>query len=86
VLALTRSLAAELAPHGLRVNAVVPGLLGAGMALRLDHRIVAEQKARIPLGRVGSAEEVARVVLFLASDDASYVVGQCLSVDGGLTL
>jgi Dehydrogenases with different specificities (related to short-chain alcohol dehydrogenases) len=86
VLALTRSLAAELAPRGLRVNAVVPGLLGAGMALRLDHRIAAEQKARIPLGRAGTAEEVARVVLFLASDDASYVVGQCLPVDGGLTL
>lgn len=86
VLAFTRSLAAELAPRGLRVNAVLPGLLGAGMAVRLDHRIVAEQKARIPLGREGSAEEVARVVLFLASDEASYVVGQCLSVDGGLTL
>jgi 3-oxoacyl-[acyl-carrier protein] reductase len=86
VLALTRSLAAELAPRGLRVNAVVPGLLATGMATRLDHRIAAEQKARIPLGRVGTAEEVARVVLFLSSDDASYVVGQCLSVDGGLTL
>jgi 3-oxoacyl-[acyl-carrier protein] reductase len=86
VLAFTRSLAAELAPRGLRVNAVVPGLLSTGMATRLDHRIAAEQKARIPLGRAGSAQEVAGVVLFLASDDASYVVGQCLSVDGGLTL
>jgi len=86
VLAFTRSLAAELAPRGVRVNAVVPGLLSAGMAARLDHRIAAEQRARIPLGRAGSAEEVARVVLFLASDDASYVVGQCLPVDGGLTL
>jgi 3-oxoacyl-[acyl-carrier protein] reductase len=86
VLALTRSLAAELAPRGVRVNAVVPGLLSTGMAARLDHRIAAEQRARIPLGRPGSAEEVARAVLFLASDDASYIVGQCLPVDGGLTL
>jgi 3-oxoacyl-[acyl-carrier protein] reductase len=86
LLALTRTLGAELAPRGLRVNAVVPGLVATGMAARLDHRVAAEQKARIPLGRAGTAEEVARVVLFLASEDASYIVGQCLCVDGGLTL
>jgi 3-oxoacyl-[acyl-carrier protein] reductase len=86
IIAFTRSLAAELAPRGVRVNAVVPGLLSTGMATRLDHRIATELRARIPLGRVGAAEEVARVVLFLASDEASYMVGQCLSVDGGLTL
>jgi 3-oxoacyl-[acyl-carrier protein] reductase len=86
LLALTRTLAAELGPHGVRVNAVVPGLIAAGMGARLDHRIADKRKATIPLGRLGSAEEVARVVLFLASDESSYVVGQCLAVDGGLTL
>jgi 3-oxoacyl-[acyl-carrier protein] reductase len=86
LLALTRTMAAELAPRGVRVNAVVPGLLATGMAARLDHRILERHVAAIPLGRTGTAEEVARVVLFLASDEASYVVGQAFVVDGGLTL
>jgi 3-oxoacyl-[acyl-carrier protein] reductase len=86
VVALTRTLAAELAPRGIRVNAVVPGLLSTGMAARLDHRVVRARQQQIPLGRVGAAEEVAAVVLFLTSPAASYVVGQALVVDGGLSL
>lgn len=86
MVALTRTLAAELAPRGIRVNAVVPGLLSTGMGTRLDHRQVRRRVERIPLGRPGEAEEVARVVLFVASDEASYLVGQALVVDGGLTL
>lgn len=84
--ALTRTLAAELAPKGVRVNAVVPGLLTTGLGQRLDHRVVARYQQQIPLGRLGTAEEVARVVLFVASDEASYLVGQALVVDGGLGL
>jgi 3-oxoacyl-[acyl-carrier protein] reductase len=86
VLALTATLAAELAPRGIRVNAVVPGLLTTGMGERLDHRVVAATRARIPLGRLGDGDEVARAVTYLASDDSSYVVGHCLVVDGGLSL
>jgi 3-oxoacyl-[acyl-carrier protein] reductase len=86
VLALTTTLAAELAPHGVRVNAVVPGLLATGMGQRLDRRIADGRRAAIPLGRFGEASEVASAVLFLASDAASYVVGQSLVVDGGLSL
>jgi 3-oxoacyl-[acyl-carrier protein] reductase len=86
LLAFTRTLAAELAPRGVRVNAVVPGLCAAGMVERVDRRLVEARRARIPLGRLGTAEEVAAVVLFLASDAAAYVVGQALVVDGGLTL
>jgi 3-oxoacyl-[acyl-carrier protein] reductase len=86
VLGLTRTMAAELAPRGVRVNAVVPGLINAGMVARLDHRALERRKAQIPLGRLGAAEEVARVVLFLASEDASYLVGQAVVVDGGLSL
>ncbi len=86
VLAFTTTLAAELAPRGVRVNAVVPGLLTTGMGARLDRRIAESRRAAIPLGRFGEGEEVACAVVFLASDDASYIVGQCVVVDGGLSL
>jgi 3-oxoacyl-[acyl-carrier protein] reductase len=86
LLAFNRTLAAELGPHGVRVNAVVPGLLTTGMAARLDRSVLEEKRRRIPLGRFGSGEEVAEAVLFLASSAASYVIGQALVVDGGLTL
>lgn len=86
LLALTRTLAAELAPRGIRVNAVVPGLLDTGMGVRLDARIKNELVGHIPLGRVGTGDEVARAVLFLASEAASYIVGQALVVDGGVSL
>jgi 3-oxoacyl-[acyl-carrier protein] reductase len=85
LLALTRTLAAEMAPYGIRVNAVVPGLLTTGLAARMDHRMLAEKKRQIPLGRLGEAEEVAAVAVFLASPAAAYVVGQAIAVDGGMT-
>jgi 3-oxoacyl-[acyl-carrier protein] reductase len=86
VVALTATLGAELAPRGVRVNAVVPGLLSVGMGQRLDQRVVEQRLAHIPLRRLGTGDEVARVVLFLASDESAYVVGQCVVVDGGLSL
>lgn len=85
--ALTRVLAVELAPFGVRVNAIQPGPVATELAGRMhDARTVAEYKARIPFARYGSEEEIARVVLFLASDDASYVTGQALNVDGGFNM
>lgn len=86
VLALTQTLAAELGPRGVRVNAVVPGLCDTGMVDKVDRRVVAARLAHLPLRRLGTGEDVAGAVLFLASDDAAYVVGQALVVDGGLTL
>jgi len=86
LLALTRTLAAELAPKGIRVNALVPGLVDAGITQHLDRRIVDQYRAALPAGRLGTAEEIARAALFLASEDAGYIVGQALVVDGGLSL
>lgn len=84
-IALTATIGAELAPKGVRVNCVAPGLLSTGLAARLDHRVTERRKSLIPLGRLGEADEVARVVLFLASNDSSYIVGQTIVVDGGMT-
>jgi len=86
ITALTRTLAAELAPKSIRVNTVVPGLLTEGMTQRMDRRLAEERQRHIPLARFGKPEEVAHAVLFLASDDASYITGQHLVVDGGLSL
>jgi 3-oxoacyl-[acyl-carrier protein] reductase len=86
MLSMMRTLAAELAPKGIRVNAIVPGLLQTGMALRMDQRAARQKKEKIPLGRFGEAEEVAKAAVFLVSDAASYIIGQALVVDGGLTL
>jgi len=86
ILALTRTLAKEVCDHGVRVNAVIPGLLSTGMGVRMDRRMAERHRADIPMGRFGSGEEAAGAVLFLASDDAAYVVGESIIVDGGMTL
>jgi 3-oxoacyl-[acyl-carrier protein] reductase len=85
VLAFTATLAAECAARGVRVNAVVPGMLTTGMAVRADPRALRELTTRIPAARFGTGAEVAAVVLFLASEEASYVIGQSIVVDGGLS-
>ena len=81
---LTRSLAVELAGRGVRVNAVIPGVLDVGMGQRMAPRMKQRVMEHVPAGRVGTADEVAGAVLFLAT--ATYVHGQCLVVDGGLSL
>lgn len=90
VLGLCRSLAVELAPRGIRVNCVIPGLIESPQSLdpvnSLGPRGLAEAARVIPWGRVGSTDEAARTIRFLTSDDAAYVTGQQLIVDGGLTV
>jgi len=85
VLAFVRTLAAEVAPAGVRVNAIVPGVFNAGMAARTPPSVRDAIVARVPMRRAGEPRELARAIAFLASDDASYVTGQSLVVDGGLT-
>jgi NAD(P)-dependent dehydrogenase (short-subunit alcohol dehydrogenase family) len=85
--ALTKTLALELAPHGITVNAVAPGAIDTPLNRNAYTPAVRRTyEERIPMRRIGSAEEVADVVLFLASDGARYVTGQELVVDGGLTI
>jgi len=79
----TRSLARELAPFGIRVNAIAPGLITTDMGGTAGSTL---PDLRIPLGREGTPEEVAAVVAFLASDEASYVTGANLNLSGGLVL
>jgi 3-oxoacyl-[acyl-carrier protein] reductase len=86
MLGLSRTLARELGPRGIRVNCVVPGLIAAGMTQRTSHRHLDALIEHIPIGRMGTADEVAAAVVFLASDDASYIYGAELVVDGGMSL
>lgn len=79
---LTKSLACELGPYNIRVNAVAPGVTNTDMVSCLPDEIIKPLIATIPLGRVGEPEEVANAFLYLASDLASYVTGEVLSVDG----
>jgi 3-oxoacyl-[acyl-carrier protein] reductase len=81
----SRALAAELAPKGIRVNTVLPGFIDTEMTARMPRQAKQSARDRILVKRFGSCEEVAKVVSFLASDDASYIVGQSIIVDGGLT-
>ena len=84
IIGLTKSLAKEMGPKKIRVNAVAPGFIDTDMVRALPEKRKAEIKDEIPMGRMGTAEEVASAVLFLASEDASYVTGQTLIIDGGL--
>lgn len=82
LIAMTKTLCTEVGSRGIRVNAVAPGLIETEMIAEVPH--LEEFKKRIPLGRFGSADEVAGAVSFLCSKDASYITGATLSINGGL--
>lgn len=84
---LTAQMALEWGPHGIRVNAVAPGLIDAGMSgpIYADPETREARESKVPLGRLGTADDIAAVVMFLASDAAAYLTGQNIVVDGGVT-
>jgi 3-oxoacyl-[acyl-carrier protein] reductase len=85
VIGLTKTVARELAPRGVRCNAVAPGFIETDMTAKLPENIRHTLVGEIALGRFGAVDDVADAVLFLASDAAGYITGQTLAIDGGMT-
>ena len=83
IIGLTRSLAMELAPSGIRVNCVAPGVINTDMVQVLGQDTLRDLAQQTPLGRLGTPEDIAAAVAFLSSDEASFITGQVLTADGG---
>jgi len=86
VIALTRTVAKELATRNVQVNAIAPGFIETEMTREVSEKARAAFLENIPLKRAGKPEDVAQLVCFLASADADYITGQCITIDGGLTI
>lgn len=86
LLGFTRTLAAELAPRGIRVNAVAPGMIASKMVKKVSRTVVRDVTNSIPLKRLGNCDEVANTIVWLSSSASSYIVGQTIVVDGGLVM
>ena len=86
IIGLTKSVARELAGRGVTVNAVAPGYIGTDMTSALPEKVKESMKEQIPAKRIGTPEDVANVVAFLCSDEAAYVTGEVIRVDGGLAI
>ena len=86
VIGMTKTAAKELASRGVRVNAVAPGFIATAMTAVLPEKVKEDMIHSIPLGRMGQAEDVAHAVCFLVSDEAAYITGQVLTVEGGMVM
>lgn len=86
IMGLTKTAALEVATKGIRVNAVAPGIINAGLTASSSKEFIEEALAAHPIGRMGEAEEIAAAVLWLCSDEASFVLGHTLPVEGGMTI
>lgn len=84
IIGFTKSIAKEIGSRGITVNAIAPGYIDTDMTDALRDKIKEEIKANIPLGRIGTPEDIAGVVTFLSSDAGNYITGQVISVDGGM--
>ena len=86
VIGFTKAVARELAPRGVRVNAVAPGFIATHMTDVIDETVKQATLSNIPMGKFGEAEDVANLVVFLASEQAKYITGQVVQVDGGMAM
>ncbi|MFA4843180.1 MAG: SDR family oxidoreductase, partial [Candidatus Omnitrophota bacterium] len=86
IIALTKTSAKELASRNITVNAVAPGFIQTEMTAKLPEELRQKMKASIPLNRFGTPEDIARVCLFLVSEEANYITGQTIVVDGGMVM
>ncbi|MCL1974457.1 MAG: 3-oxoacyl-ACP reductase FabG [Bacteroidetes bacterium] len=86
LIGMTKTLAKELGRKGITVNAVAPGFIATEMVAAMPENVIEAMKAKIPAARLGLPEEIASAYLFLASDEAAYINGACVSVDGGMTI
>ena len=86
IIGFTMALAKEVASRGITVNAVAPGFVNTDMTKVLSEKVVENLKAAIPLAKLGEPEDIAKAVAFLVSDDAAYITGQTLHVDGGMVM
>jgi 3-oxoacyl-[acyl-carrier protein] reductase len=86
MIGFTKSLAKEVGSRNITVNAIAPGFIPTDLSLQLPDELIAKGIDMTPLGRPGTAEDIASAVAFLVSDEASFITGQVLSVDGGLVM
>jgi 3-oxoacyl-[acyl-carrier protein] reductase len=86
IIGLTRTIAKEVASRGITANAIAPGLIDTAMSQQVPPEALAEIKQRIPLGYAGTPQDVAAAVAFLASEEARYITGQVIGVDGGMSI
>ncbi len=86
VIGMTKTMARELGRKGVTVNAVAPGFIATEMVKKMPEDVLKAMEAKVPIGRLGLPEEIASAYLFLASDEAAYINGTTLSVDGGITI
>jgi len=86
LIAFTKTVAKELASRNVRANAIAPGFIQTDMTAKLTDEVKSEMMKHIPLGRLGSPQDVADLALFLASDDSAYITGQVIQVDGGMVM
>jgi len=86
VIAMTKTMAKELGKDGIRVNAVAPGFIGTPMVRKMPEKVITMMEGKAPLRRLGEPEDIAAAYAFLASEDASFITGTCMNVDGGVVL